>query len=1428
MRTAIHNLQLRRLALLAVLLLPTARAQQQIITTVVGTDWLPAIDGKAALDVPFSTDIVNVATDVQGYFYVADHVNGVVVRAGPDGVAHVVAGNGIVGNSGDGGPATSASIDAWVVAIDDAGSLYIGDLGFRQIRKVGRDGLISTIAGAGVSANGGAFTGGIHCLGFDAAKNLLFCNGNNQIYKVSPDGSIPVVAGSGKAGYSGDGGPAASAMLSNPAAVVSDRAGAIYVADSFNGVIRRINPDGTIATFAGNGRRVFAGDGGPAAAASFITPTGLAIDGAGNVYVADVDSCRIRMIDASGVVTTVAGNGSCAHAGDGGPPLKASFFSPYGIALDTAGRLLVLENGTGQTRAITLGASVQTVAGNNLFHQVPDGTPATQAFLQAPQGVAMDAAGNLYVSDTHDCVIRKRTVDGLIQTIAGSGVCNAQQAGPGGVAALTLALGFTQGLAIAPDGDLVIAAGGNMVVALGVDGIVRPLAGGGGATGGFSGDGSAAVQAGLNLPSALAYDSAGNLYIADSGNNRIRKVTASGTITTFAGNGIANSLGDGGPATDASLNDPRGIAIDAEGDVYIGEFSGFRIRKVTLDGKISTFAGTGTSGNTGDGGPANRATVGSVVQMVCDAQGNLYFSQQGRPQVRRIATDGTINTVAGSGLAGFLGDLGPASLAELSGPWGLAIGPDGAIYITDANNNRVRAVTQQTPPAQASTPALTFNASSGGVLAPPQRIVVQAGGAALPYTATATTQDGTWLSLQSASGLTPAAITVNADPTQLAPGIHNATVTIRIPNANPGVLTVNVVFSVGPALPPKLQVDSPRLSFVVVQGGAPAQGVLDVKNAGGNFLSFQASAATDWLTPSPAGGNATPVTPARMTLTVNPGALPGGVYRDSVTVASPTTGEQVSLPVTLLVSAAQSQLLLSQTGLTFQAAADGSSPPSQRFSVLNRGPGSVDWTASATSDGGWLSISESGGSVDGLLLDASTIAVSADPTGLPSGLHYGRIAVSGGDSTVAQSVTVVLNVLAAGTSLPPQVLPAGLIFTGHTGASPGSQNLAVRNPGDAPMLYNSTRTTLDGSDWLQYIPQNATVTTEQPQQVVVQPGFAPLSAGVHEGAITFLFGDGSIGVVRVNGVVGGPGCTPKRLILLPVSVPQVFTVTQYLPQSIEVQVVDDCGVALTADRTGAAVTVTLSNGDRSLSLIPTGNGFWSNTWQPVNGSNGPVYVTVAAGLGPLTSTQVLEADLTGSTDVPQVSTVVNAASLAPDAPVAPGSLVEILGTNLTGGTVQTGGKPLQVISGSATKIVAVVPSDAAVNTELQFTAERGAAISLPQSVVIAAASPAVFTQDGSGQGAGTISDAVSGKLNSLDNPAQARDTVVISSTGLGVGPVTVSIGGQSAEVLNVLAAGMPGVYQVSVVVPDGVSGDTVPVLVIAGGQTSPVVNMVVR
>jgi uncharacterized protein (TIGR03437 family) len=479
-----------------------------------------------------------------------------------------------------------------------------------------------------------------------------------------------------------------------------------------------------------------------------------------------------------------------------------------------------------------------------------------------------------------------------------------------------------------------------------------------------------------------------------------------------------------------------------------------------------------------------------------------------------------------------------------------------------------------------------------------------------------------------------------------------------------------------------------------------------------------------------------------------------------------------------------------------------------------------------------LSISQESGSVARPLLDASTAQVSADPTGLAPGLYYGQITVTGGDAGGAASVTVVLNVATAGSGPGPQVQPAGLIFAGTKGAAPGSQNLLVSNATTTPVVYNSAHLTLDGGDWLQYLPNNSSVASGQPQPVVVEPAFAPLAGGVHQGSITFLFADGSISVTPVDSVVAGPGCIPARLIMLPTSVGQVFAAKQYLPQSVEVRIVDDCGVALTADRLGAEVTASFSNGDRTIRLVPTGNGYWSNSWVPLNRADGPVHVALTASLPQVSAvTAVLESDLAGSVSVPQAIAVVNAASLAADAPVAPGSLVAIAGSGLAGGTPQIGGEPLVVVNAGGSQMLAQLPSDIPVNAELQVVVQRGTAISVPIAVVIAAAAPAVFTRDGSGKGAGVIADAVSGTTNSATSPAHAGDTVAISCTGLGDpgNPVSVSIAGQDAQVVSVgAAAGMPGVYQISVVVPDGVSGGALPVVVTAAGQTSPMVTMAIQ
>ncbi|MHB8514405.1 MAG: NHL repeat-containing protein [Dehalococcoidia bacterium] len=343
-------------------------------------------------------------------------------------------------------------------------------------------------------------------------------------------------------------------------------------------------PAGTIATFAGNGTAAFSGDGGPATSASLYLPSGVAVDSAGNLYIADQYNCRVRKV-AGGIISTVAGNGACAYGGDGGPATSASLNQPYGVAVDSAGNLYIADTINCRVRKVAAGI-ISTVAGNGAVKSDGhctsggDGGPATSASLDEPTGIAVDSAGDLYIGDS--CHVRK-VAGGIISTIAGVGTglpngCG--YSGDGGPATSAWLFG-PEGVAVDSAGDLYIADSGNCRVRKVAGGVISTVAGKGACKYGDYGDGGPATSTSLRFPSSVAVDSAGNLYIADNLNCLVRKV-AGGIISTVAGYVCAyvDAPGDGGPATSASLNLPSGVAVDSAGNLYIADSGNNRVRIV--------------------------------------------------------------------------------------------------------------------------------------------------------------------------------------------------------------------------------------------------------------------------------------------------------------------------------------------------------------------------------------------------------------------------------------------------------------------------------------------------------------------------------------------------------------------------------------------------------------------------------------------------------------------------------------------------------------------------------------------------------------------------------------------------------------------------------------------------------------------------------
>jgi len=680
---------------------------QQIITTVAGggPNNMPALLANISP--------LHVAVDSAGNTYIGAPLQNRVFKVDATGQLTVVAGSGTPGFGGDGGPATSASLNfPYGVAVDASGNLYIADYYNYRVRRVDTNGVITTVAGNGTigfSGDGGPATSASLAtptgVAVDGSGNLYIADyRNSRIRKVDPSGIITTVAGNGTGGFSGDGGPATSAGLNSPFGVAVDGSGNLYVADTGNYRVRRVAPNGIITSVAGNGTQAFSGDGGPATSASLVYATGLAVDGSGNLYIADRDSQRIRRVDTNGVITTVAGNGTAGSSGDGGPATSASLSYPNGVAVDGGGNLYIADSSNNpRIRRVGANGIITAFAGSGNSYFSGDGWPATSASLANPTAVAVDGSGNLYIADRRNSRIRRVGTNGGITTFAGNGTDGF--GGDGGLAT-SASLRSPTGVAVDGSGNLYIAAyANNRVRRVDTNGVITTFAGG---IYGFGGDGGLATSASLRDPTGVAVDGSGNLYIADQNNQRIRRVDPNGIITTVAGNGTYGFSGDGGQATSASLANPSGVAVDGSGNLYIADQRNYRIRRVDPDGVITTFAG-GTYGFSGDGGLATSASLANPSGVAVDGSGNLYIADSYNQRIRCVDPDGIITTVAGNGTYGFSGDGGPATSASLGNPSGVGVDGSGNLYIADSSNNRIRKVSFDTSP-----PAISITVPADG------------------------------------------------------------------------------------------------------------------------------------------------------------------------------------------------------------------------------------------------------------------------------------------------------------------------------------------------------------------------------------------------------------------------------------------------------------------------------------------------------------------------------------------------------------------------------------------------------------------------------------------------------------------------------------------------------------------------------------------
>jgi uncharacterized protein (TIGR03437 family) len=1402
------------IASLGLLAIPTtAFAQNFVITTVAGAEFGFGGDGKPALQAQLS-QIYDAITDPQGNILVADRSNHQIVRIAPNGILTVVAGNGIDGYSGDGGPATRASLSfPSALAFDGAGNLLIADNGNYCIRRLSPDGVIRTIAGIGVKGYAGddgpaiaASIDDVRGLAVDRAGNIYFTeNSVHRIRRITTDGIVRNYAGNGTAGFAGENVPATQASLREPWHLTFDAAGNLLVADFRNHRVRRITPAGIISTVAGTGVASTSGDGGPATQATLTGPAGIYVDGANNLYIAGFDN-RVRRVTPQGIISTIAGTATSGFAGDGGPANQARINHPTGVTGDAAGNIYVADSVNLRVRRVTPQGVISTIAGIGQHRYAGDGGQAVAAAIGFPIGLAVDRDNNVYVSDTNNNRVRKVTPNGVISTVAGTGL--AAFSGDNGPSTQA-ALNYPIGLASDGAGNVYIADALNgRVRRIARNGVITTVAGGAPLSASVPVDGQPATQVYMT-PQSITLDGLGNLYIFDPTVCVVFRVTPTGALFRHAGRYLdCGSSGDGGRALDARIA-PEGdgvgsISADRLGNVYIAEPNSGRVRRVGLDGVIRTIAGgVAPTRFPIDGEPAATAPLFSPGVALPDDFGDLFIVDVAVIYV--VIPDGRIVRLAGNLLASDPGDGGLALNASLL-PGAMAFDQNGNLLLTDLNTSRVRAILVD-PPAIKSTPiSLQFTASSGGAPPPPQITSVTASIPAVGFITQAVTDGGNWIQVTPASGSSPRLVEVSVNPAGLAPGAYRAAVGVGAPFATPSAQIISVTLNVTAGEPPRLDLDKQNFSYAFPTDAAARSQTLTVRNSGGGTDVFTAAASTNhggnWLTVTPGSSRAMPGSPVAVTVTADPSNLPAGAYTGRVRVDS--AGGSREIPLTMTVSANDRAVLLSQTGLSFTAVAGGGVVPPRTFEVLNIGRGVTNWSVSTSTLGdasGWLTATPGNGSTDASSVAVPGVEVRVNQAGLAAGSYYGLVRVTAPDAANSpQVMTVFLEVLPAGSDPGPVIEPAELVFTAAAGGpSPGSKEALVYNIAAAPKTFRSTTVFPAPASAtnvrLANLPSDLTLAVNQANRLIVQPFIGNLPPGVYQGGVNLQFTDGRVRTLRVQLIVTAPdargarlagACTPARLLPAVTSLTASAWVTAGWPIPVTAEVRDDCGDI----HDSGSVVVTFSNGDPPISLQSLKDGRWTGTWNSRASAPSTALKLEAVD----TARQIRgELSLTVNSNTRQDPPVVEAGGitssvgLQPFVPLAPGGLISISGERLADVTQSATGLPLpkqigstQVIMGgvqlplmsvSPTRIDAVSPSGLTPNTSHQLLVQRAGTITRPVPVDVAPAQPAIFVDTSvspsqgrivwTRPGTGETGQAQPGK------PARAGDSLVIMTAGLG-------------------------------------------------------------
>ncbi|MBL8211388.1 MAG: hypothetical protein JNK87_11780 [Bryobacterales bacterium] len=785
---------------------------------------------------------------------------------------------------GDGGPAADAAFYApGALARDSKGNVYV--LETNRLRRIAPDGVVATYAGTGLDSgpigDGGPAnranlsTRSWGQVAVDANDNLYIADwGNNRIRKITPDGVIMTIAGTGESAFSGDGGPATEARISRPLRLALGHDGSVFFIDGNNYRVRRIRPDGIIETVAGVATQgPTSPEGTLATKAQFEFIQGVAVDAEGRVLVAD--PTRVFAIAGDGTLVLVAGGGTLTMDGIAATELTTGI---NWIGPDGKGGMWFSDYST--IRRIPAGGTVETVlgGGRRMGSSLAPGerVPARSLLLRVAQPPLWISDEEFLFSDIASHLLYRYGRDGMVERYAGVSL-DAGANGPSQFARVTapnevltepdgiihlmeeLALryiepagtvrtrwadrGMLNGMALTPSGDLVVSHPSNDVGLTNRQTNAVRLIAGANAPAAFSGDGGPAVEARLNGPQGIAVDSAGNVFIADSNNHRIRKVDTDGTITTFAGTGVAGFAGDRGPATNAQLSFPRGIAFAPDGTLYIADTSNRRIRTVGPDGVILTYLE-----------PTDFFGGGWPNRMAFAPDGSLIVTDTAH-RIHRVSRARAIQVIGGTGVAGFSGDGGPSTAAAFNNPGGVSVDGNGNIYIADKGNNRIRMI----------------------------------------------------------RGIS----TVRADPR----------------------------------------------SFVFAYAlGAPAVSqTLTLISGDDDATQYRVTTNVPWLVVTPSSGELTPPS-VLLRVTASPAGLGRGAYQGRITILNVDKGDSYEVPVSMIISGTPQQLRLDRSGLTFATMANGATL-TQTLRVLNTGTGAMPWTAlaSTTSGGTWLRVTPGSG-----------------------------------------------------------------------------------------------------------------------------------------------------------------------------------------------------------------------------------------------------------------------------------------------------------------------------------------------------------------------------------------------------------------------------------------------------------------------------------